>query len=116
MIACLPRSHFLLLHCAILVALARSPLIAREKPDLPRKDPRGDPLPQGAVARLGTVRFHNPEPIHTVAFAPDGQSLLVFAHHYPNSAVRLWNIADGKELARFDLCTFRENLSPYYGP
>ncbi len=53
--------------------------------------------------RLGAVRFHNPEPIHTVAFTPDGQALLVFAHHYPNRALRLWNIADGKELARFDL-------------
>jgi WD40 repeat protein len=51
---------------------------------------------------LGTVRFHYPKPIHTVAFAPDGQALLVFAHDYPNSALRLWRIADGKELARLD--------------
>jgi WD40 repeat protein len=38
-----------------------------------------------------------------VAFAPSGKELLVFAHHYPSSALRLWNVADGKELARFDL-------------
>src|SRR5205814_1292152 len=98
-----PGSHFLLLLSAVLAALACPPLIAEEKSGLPRKDLRGDPLPQGALTRLGTVRFHNLEPIHTVAFAPDGQALLVFAHHYPNSALRLWNIADGKVLARFDL-------------
>ena len=103
MVPFLRRSHFLPLLSTILAALACPPLIAQEKTETPRKDLHGDPLPQGALMRLGTVRFHNPEPIHTVAFAPDGQELLVFAHHYPNSALRLWKIADGKELARFDL-------------
>ncbi len=77
-------------------------LIAKEKTETPREDRHGDPLPQGANARLGTVRFHNPGPIHTVAFSPDGTALLVFAERYRNSALRLWDIVEGKELARFD--------------
>src|SRR5262245_22392126 len=78
-------------------------LMPQEKAGTPRKDRQGDKLPQGAIARLGTVRFHNPQPINTIAFAPDGKELLVLAHEYPNSALRLWNIADGKERSRFEL-------------
>jgi WD40 repeat protein len=103
MVRFLRGSHFLALLFATLAALACPALMAQEKTEVPRKDLQGEPLPPGALTRLGTVRFHNSEPIHSVAFAPDGQALLVFAHHYPNSALRLWNIADGKELARFDL-------------
>src|SRR5262249_937245 len=64
---------------------------------------QGDKLPPGALMRLGTVRFHHPESIHSVAFAPDNDELLVFAEHFRISALRLWNVADGKELAAFDL-------------
>jgi WD40 repeat protein len=78
-------------------------LIAQQNPMPPGKDRQGDPLPEGAIARLGTMKFHNSESIHTVAFTPEGQQLLVFAHHYPNTALRFWNLADGNETARFDL-------------
>src|SRR5271168_1243289 len=108
MVPFLRKPHLLALLSAIFTAIVC--LLLGAKPNSEGKDQKGDallqkgdPLPQGALARLGTVRFHNPEPIHTVAFAPDGQALLVFAHEYPNSALRLWNIADGQELARFDL-------------
>src|SRR5262249_38114256 len=103
MVRSLRWSHFLPLLSTIMAALACPPLIAEAKKEAPRKDLHGDPLPQGALTRLGTVRFHNPESIHTVAFAPNGKALLVFSHDYPNSGLRLWNIADGKELAHFAL-------------
>ncbi len=101
MVPFLRRSHFLSLLSTILASLVCPPLIAEDNKETGPKDLHGDPLPQGALSRLGTVRFHHSEPIHTVAFAPDGKSLLIFFHEYPNSGIRLWNVADGKELAYF---------------
>src|SRR5262249_23878060 len=59
----------------------------------PRVDKFGDPLPTGALRRLGTVRFRQ-QYVHDMAFLPDGKSLLV------ESTGRLvqWDVATGKPL------------------
>ena len=47
----------------------------QEPLDERRKDVHGDPLPRGARARLGTVRFFCPGSPSELALSPDGKTL-----------------------------------------
>jgi WD40 repeat protein len=66
----------------------------------PRADLHGDPLPPGAVTRLGTTRFQCPSAIMAVAFSPDSKSLLVTTLEAAVSTLLVWDAATGKEVAR----------------
>src|SRR4029077_2731141 len=103
----LPGGHHViarttLVFLAVVLLVARS--YAQRAPPAPavvqRTDSLGDPLPDGAVARLGTLRLkHDPvtAPIVDVAlFSPDGTKIVSLA--YGHGGVRLWDAATGKEI------------------
>ncbi|HEY7154628.1 MAG TPA: sigma-70 family RNA polymerase sigma factor [Gemmataceae bacterium] len=60
----------------------------------PRVDRFGDPLPPGAIARMGTMRLRHANGT-TAAFAPDGKSLLTCG---PDQTIRTWDAASGRLL------------------
>lgn len=58
--------------------------------DEPRRDRFGDPLPPGAVARLGTINAH--PNASTVAFSADGRTIITTS----GTAVRHWDAESGR--------------------
>jgi RNA polymerase sigma factor (sigma-70 family) len=85
-----------------------SPALAAERSTAPPKeedktavrvDRHGDPLPPGAVARLGTLRIRVDSEIEGgLAFAPDGKTLAVRG----NGGLWLLDAVSGKQLRRID--------------
>src|SRR5438128_1556201 len=47
-----------------------------QKPEPTRTDRYGDPLPNGALQRLGTLRLHQDGVILALAYSPDGKMLV----------------------------------------
>jgi RNA polymerase sigma factor (sigma-70 family) len=68
-----------------------------QAPERPRLDRHGDPLPPGAVARLGTVRFRVADEVQTLAYAPDGKTLAVASY----AGLAIFDTASGKRVANF---------------
>src|SRR5438309_1703663 len=71
----------------------------RQKPaeagEVVRADLYGDPLPEGAVSRIGTVRFCHGNSICAVAHSPDGRTI---AAGDDSGTIRMWDAKTGKEL------------------
>src|SRR5687768_4221660 len=63
----------------------------------PRKDANGDPLPPGAIARLGSMRLRQPDAITALAITPDGKMLFSAG---PDRKIRVWDVQESK-LLRF---------------
>jgi WD40 repeat protein len=58
-----------------------------------RVDRYGDPLPAGAVARLGTIRLRHQQMTDSVAFSPGGKFL---ASSGFEDTIRLWDSTTGR--------------------
>jgi RNA polymerase sigma factor (sigma-70 family) len=63
-----------------------------EKPA--RTDCYGDPLPEEAVSRLGTLRLRHGEFVRFVRFTPDGKTLVA----HGDDGVRIWDLSTGKQI------------------
>jgi WD40 repeat protein len=80
--------------------------VAEGKPPA-RTDRYGDPLPEGAIARLGTARFHQSFPAARAVYSPDGKTVLVSG---PYSRFDLYDAATGKKVR--DYAVFGGDGSP----
>jgi WD40 repeat protein len=76
-------------------------LAAAIRADPPRTDDHGDPLPRGAVARLGTVRLRHIvrdfSGAACVVFSPDSKTLVSGG----DVGLRAWDVTSGKDLGWF---------------
>jgi WD40 repeat protein len=86
------RRHHLLV-AAVLAVLGSA--AAAAPPNPPRTDALGDPLPDGAVARLGTVRLRHPGPVDSLRFTPDGRA--VVSNGWDGDPV-VWDVRTGKRV------------------
>ena len=62
------------------------------------QDGYGDPLPEGAIARIGTVRLRHDRAVSAIAFLPDGGGVMSASG---DGTIRIWNLSDGKERLRY---------------
>jgi RNA polymerase sigma factor (sigma-70 family) len=71
-----------------------TPQAPDDKPGLAAagRDRLGDPLPQGALVRFGTIRFRHPGGISGAALAPDGKAIAISGSH----VLRLIDTATGR--------------------
>ena len=63
-------------------------------------DRYGDPLPGGAIARLGSIRFTHAASIDQFAFAADGKTIVFVGR---DGVVGRWDANTGQELKRFSI-------------
>jgi RNA polymerase sigma factor (sigma-70 family) len=67
-------------------------------------DRHGDPLPPGALARLGTIRWRHGAIASFVTYTPDGKQLVSAG---ADGVARLWDATTGQELRRTPLTPHR---------
>lgn len=63
-----------------------------------RVDTFGDPLPEGAITRLGTLRWRHGNPILFVSYSSDGKQIITACQ---DGTIRVLDADSGKELRKF---------------
>jgi WD40 repeat protein len=95
---------FLALNLLVAVPVSTAQLAQRAFADKHRDaeiklDRYGDPLPTGALMRLGTIRFQHGKGIESAALSPDGKILVTAG----GDAIRVWDSATGRPLRHYEL-------------
>ncbi len=87
--------------CGIAAALAAQPTLDDRPPaDPPPKvkaDAAGDPLPPGAIARLGSTRLRHGTCVTAVVFSPDGKRIASTGWDW---SPRVWDAETGEQVYR----------------
>jgi RNA polymerase sigma factor (sigma-70 family) len=93
------------------VLIGKQPAVEKKGPDA-SVDLYGDPLPEGVVARLGTLRFRHDFQVCHVEFAADGKTLV--SGGGTGIGIAIWDAATGRPLRRFSNPSLCNNfaLSP----
>jgi WD40 repeat protein len=73
---------------------------AAKSENLPRLDLLGDPLPEGAVARIGTSRVFGGNHAKLLAYVPDGKTLVTGGY---SKVLRFWEADTGKRLGQIEI-------------
>jgi WD40 repeat protein len=80
----------------LLFAVSATKAAGQEKPT-PRTDFFGDPLPEGAIARLGTLRWRHGSNVTFLAYVNGGKEILTSSG---DGVARVWNVETGQEVRR----------------
>src|SRR5437762_3011636 len=80
------------------------PKVDENRPQVVQIEPEnkvgGDPLPAGAVVRLGQDRWLHDIAAHFAAFLPDGMTVVTVND---DRTIRVWEFPSGKEIRRIPL-------------
>jgi RNA polymerase sigma factor (sigma-70 family) len=93
---------------------AEPPPAARAEPPevLRPADRDAEPLPAGAVARVGSPRLRHAGEVTGLAYSPDGKWLASVSTDPRDATARLWDAATGKERFRVPVATRRGSTFP----
>src|ERR1700733_15132283 len=86
--------------CVLAILAVSAPAAFAQK--VPLKDANGDPLPPGAFARLGALRFRVTGPVFGTRYVDGGKKLLVRVGQ-GRGALQLFDAESGRELARLPI-------------
>jgi WD40 repeat protein len=87
-----------MLALVLTLAVATAPKAESAESAAPRLDAAGDPLPAGAIARLGTIRFRHGCAIEAIAFSADGKTVASAAN---DGSIVLHDTSTGRRLRSF---------------